>query len=641
MSDSDEKPLALRLKEALGDDYTIEGEIGRGGMGVVFRARDERLQRRVAIKVLPPELAFQKEIRERFTREAQTAARLSHPHIVPIHDVGEGKGLVYFIMGLVEGESLGGRLKRRGKLPPEEARRIMKETADALSAAHALSIIHRDIKPDNILLEGTRGRVMVTDFGIAKAVSAGTGHTLTGAGIAIGTPQFMSPEQAAGEKSIDGRSDIYSLGVVTYQMLTGDLPFSAPTVAGILMKQITEPAPVIHERRSDVPEDLSLAVARCLEKDPEGRWPTADALRRSLENRTVGTYRPTTRTEAATRPRAGTVDRMGTGRSASSTRPRTASSRPARAGGALEPLRPRAPAARPSRSPRWVRNERGEWVRASEAAESGILRDTGEPAIVQKVRAQFARWAAVSLGCFALNVATGIDSPWFLFPAAGMGIGLLTNYAKLWQSGYSWRDVLNRPPAADAIQAPGGAKGTKALPPPRREEFGAHYSSVLQVHTDRAAIITLMAKLSPTDKEMLPEVLETADALHEKALEMARTLHSMDSNLNREGLERIEDRLVELMAEAPSDERERRLTLLEQQKKAYQDLIGRRGQVADRLESSVLAMQNMRFDLLRLRSAGVGAVINDLSQATMQARALSRDVDNAIAAASEVREALG
>ena len=171
MTDATDKPLALRLKEALGDDYTIEGEIGRGGMGVVFRARDERLQRRVAIKVLPPELAFQKEIKERFTREAQTAARLSHPHIVPIHDVGEGNGLVYFIMGLVEGESLGARIKRRGKLPAEEARRIMKETADALSAAHALSIIHRDIKPDNVLLEGTRGRVMVTDFGIAKALS--------------------------------------------------------------------------------------------------------------------------------------------------------------------------------------------------------------------------------------------------------------------------------------------------------------------------------------------------------------------------------------------------------------------------------------------------------------------------------------
>src|SRR6187455_1712434 len=150
MTDATDKPLALRLKEALGDDYTIEGEIGRGGMGVVFRARDERLQRRIAIKVLPPELAFQKEIRERFTREAQTAAKLSHPHIVPIHSVGEDNGLVYFVMGYVDGESVAARIRRRGQLPVEEARRIMKETADALSAAHAFSVIHRDIKPDNI-----------------------------------------------------------------------------------------------------------------------------------------------------------------------------------------------------------------------------------------------------------------------------------------------------------------------------------------------------------------------------------------------------------------------------------------------------------------------------------------------------------
>ncbi|HXI21566.1 MAG TPA: serine/threonine-protein kinase, partial [Gemmatimonadales bacterium] len=168
-------PLAPRLSEALGTAFTIEGEIGRGGMGVVYRARDERLKRRVAIKVLPPELAFQQEIRARFTREAETAARLSHPHIVPIYTVGEGNGLVYFVMGYVDGESLAARLKRRGRLPVEEARRIMKEVADALSAAHALSVIHRDIKPDNILLDGTRGRVMVTDFGIAKAMSAGSG----------------------------------------------------------------------------------------------------------------------------------------------------------------------------------------------------------------------------------------------------------------------------------------------------------------------------------------------------------------------------------------------------------------------------------------------------------------------------------
>ena len=297
-------PLVQRLSEALGGLYTIEGEIGRGGMGVVYRARDEKLKRRVAIKVLPPELAFQADIRARFTREAETAARLSHPHIVPIFSVGEGAGLVYFVMGYVDGESLAARLRRRGKLPADEARRIMKETADALSAAHALSVIHRDIKPDNILLEGTRGRVMVTDFGIAKAISSSSGGTLTSAGVAIGTPQFMSPEQAAGEKEIDGRSDLYSLGVVSYQMLTGDLPFNAPTVAGILMKQITEVAPSVNDTRPDAPEDLVLAVARCLEKDPENRWPSADALRRALENRTVTGYRPTGALRA--RPAAGT-----------------------------------------------------------------------------------------------------------------------------------------------------------------------------------------------------------------------------------------------------------------------------------------------------------------------------------------------
>jgi serine/threonine-protein kinase len=170
MTEPDQSSLPTLLKGALGDSYTIEGEIGRGGMGVVYRARDERLQRRVAVKVLPPELAFNREIRERFTREAQTAARLAHPHIVPIHDVGEGNGLVYFVMGLIEGESLAARIRRRSRLPAEEVRRIMKETADALSAAHGLSVIHRDIKPDNILLEGTRGRVIVTDFGIAKAL---------------------------------------------------------------------------------------------------------------------------------------------------------------------------------------------------------------------------------------------------------------------------------------------------------------------------------------------------------------------------------------------------------------------------------------------------------------------------------------
>ncbi|HEU4682665.1 MAG TPA: protein kinase, partial [Gemmatimonadales bacterium] len=433
MTGPSDRPLAARLAEALGEAYTIEGEIGRGGMGVVYRARDERLQRRVAIKVLPPELAYQQDIRERFTREAQTAARLSHPHIVPIHSVGEAHGLVYFVMGYVDGESVAARIRRKGHLPVEEARRIMMETADALSAAHAFSVIHRDIKPDNILLEGTRGRVMVTDFGIAKALSSSHQATLTGIGVAIGTPAFMSPEQAAGEREIDGRSDVYSLGVVTYQMLTGALPFNAPTVAGLLMKQITEAAPDLRSKRPDTPEDLALAVARCLEKDPESRWPTADALRRALESRTTVGRRV-----------GGEAGKRGGERPRRLDHPRTADDARLERGARAAPARnqhlargpalplprfPASPLPRPGR-----RNKKDQ-----------LVPDTGEPKIIQKVRGQFASWAAVSAGCMGINVATGIEQPWFLFPMFGMGIGLLRSYATLWQSGYSWRDVVSRP----------------------------------------------------------------------------------------------------------------------------------------------------------------------------------------------------
>ncbi|HEY8257797.1 MAG TPA: protein kinase [Gemmatimonadales bacterium] len=633
MSDPRDKPLASRLSSALGDAYTIEGEIGRGGMGVVYRARDERLQRRVAIKVLPPELAFQNDIRERFTREAQTAARLSHPHIVPIHSVGEGEGLVYFVMGYVDGESVAARIRRRGKLPIEEARRIMKESADALSAAHALSIIHRDIKPDNILLEGTRGRVMVTDFGIAKALSSTSAATLTGAGVAIGTPAFMSPEQAAGEREIDGRSDLYSLGIVTYQMLTGELPFNAPSVAGILMKQITEVAPDVSTKRHDIPEDLALAVTRCLEKDPENRWPSADALRRALENRTVGSYRPTGTGWKAGRPDA----RPQAGAGGESRAPVTSRGR--------RPLEPRPLAGagpRPLPAPRSPGEIRPRRQREGRGEDELKVPDTGEPRIVQRVRGQFASWAAVSLGCFGINIATGIDHPWFLFPTFGMGIGLLRSYAQLWQAGYSWRDVVSRPPAPDAVETTmaRAVKGGRSLAAPRAEEFGAHFGSVQQVHGDRQAILKLMEKLPPSERKMLPEIQQTADALYNRAMDLARTLQAMDSNLDTQGLAQIDERMAALTREPDDPERARRLNLLERQRQTIIDLQGRRSQVASHLESCVLAMQNMRFDLLRLRSAGVAAVLGDLTQATQQAKALSRDVDNAIAAAGEIREAM-
>jgi serine/threonine-protein kinase len=258
------------------------------------------------------------------------------------------------------------------------------------------------------------------------------------------------------------------------------------------------------------------------------------------------------------------------------------------------------------------------------------------------VRGQFASWAAVSLGCFGINIATGIDHPWFLFPTFGMGIGLLRSYAQLWQAGYSWRDVLSRPPAPDAVETTmaRGIKGARTLPAPRQEEFGAHFASVQQVHGDRQAILKLMEKLPPSERKMLPEIQQTADALYNRALDLARTLQAMDSNFDAQGLAQIDERIAALGREPDDPERARRLNLLERQRQTIIDLQGRRSQVASHLESCVLAMQNMRFDLLRLRSAGVAAVLGDLTQATQQAKALSRDVDNAIAAAGEIREAM-
>src|SRR2546425_12364257 len=198
-------------------------------------------------------------------------------------------------MAYVDGESLAGRLKRRGRLPPEEARRVMIETADALGPARAVGIIPRDVTPANILLEGSRGRVVVTDFGIAKALSSTTGSaTLTATGMAIGTPAYMSPEQAAGDRQIDGRSDLYSLGVVAYQMLVGEPPFVANSTPAMLVKHISERPTPVTQRRADVPQDLSRAVMMCLEKDPMMRFPSAGALVTALDTGQVPEWRPPT-----------------------------------------------------------------------------------------------------------------------------------------------------------------------------------------------------------------------------------------------------------------------------------------------------------------------------------------------------------
>ena len=265
---------------AVGEQYDIECEIGRGGMAVVYRARDLRLNRPVAIKVLPPELAYDVAIRMRFTREAQTSAQLAHPSIVPIFDVGEREGIAYFVMGLVTGGHLGHLLAEEPQLPLDVVRRILGEVCDALAYAHQRGVIHRDIKPDNILIDADSGRALVTDFGIARAMEAGARLTVTGN--AVGTPTYMSPEQATGDREVDGRSDVYSVGVLAYQMLTGRVPFSAGNSMALLLKHVSEKPRPIAELRPDVPKPLQEAVERALRKAPDDRWPGADALRDAI-----------------------------------------------------------------------------------------------------------------------------------------------------------------------------------------------------------------------------------------------------------------------------------------------------------------------------------------------------------------------
>ncbi|HUL49750.1 MAG TPA: protein kinase [Gemmatimonadales bacterium] len=607
MNEADQA-LSERLTRALGSAYTVDHEIGRGGMGVVYSARDELLKRTVAIKVLPPELGFREEIRTRFLREAQTAARLSHPHIVPIFSVGQSPdGLVYFVMAYIDGEPLSAKLRRRGRLPPEEVRRVMGETADALAAAHSVGIIHRDVKPDNILLEGSRGRVVVTDFGIAKALSSTTGGaTLTGTGVAIGTPHYMSPEQAAGDREIDGRSDVYSLGIVAYQAIVGELPFRAPTVPGVLMKQIMEPAPLITTKRVDCPEDLGAAIMRCLEKDPEDRWPTADALRRALEARSASLPRAQSRAAAIAPPPA---------------------PRPVAAG-------ERRPRTR-GRGPR--RRERN---RARDETGASLQDTSGEPRAVRETRASFVRWASITGGLLVFDLVTGSHMHGALLTVSGAlaAFSLVPRYVRLWHAGYSWRDVLARPPAADAIQPRGSPPG--ALPQATTDEFGVHADIIEQVRRDRTAIRRIVDALPPSERRMLPDIDATIQALAKRAEELARVLHTMGTGVEAGAVARLDEKIAAAERQSSEPEVARQLELLRRQRQALVDLITRRRQVEEQLESCGLAMQNVRFDLLRLRSAGVDAVLGDLTHATAQARALSRDVDHAIAAAGEIREAL-
>ena len=268
------------IRRSLGQRYALERELGRGGMGTVYLARDLALDRPVALKILLPEFAEQTGLRERFLRETRTAAGFSHPNIVPVYAVEEADGHLAYAMGFVEGETLTQRVERAGPLTVRELVRVLQDVGYALAYAHGRGVVHRDIKPDNVMLERATGRALVMDFGISRSMTqaaTGTSAGLTRVGEVVGTPEYMSPEQASGDV-VDGRSDLYSLGLTAYFAATGTTAVTGETTQRILVRQLTERVPPVEASRPDLPPALAAAIDRCLEKEPAARFPTAEAL---------------------------------------------------------------------------------------------------------------------------------------------------------------------------------------------------------------------------------------------------------------------------------------------------------------------------------------------------------------------------
>ncbi len=666
-----------RVVVAVGDLYDVQGELGRGGMALVYRAVDRRLKRAVALKVLPPELAFREEVRRRFLREAETSAKLNYQNIVPIYSADERNGIVYLAMALVDGETLAARIARAPRMSNDEVRRLLREVAGALAYAHARGVVHRDIKPENILIDRETGRAMVTDFGIARAAEGDAQITATG--VAIGTPAYMSPEQALGEKEADGRSDIYSLGVVGYLMLTGELPFKASNTPSMMMKHLTEKLRPVRELRSDAPSDLSAIAEYALAKKPEDRFPSAAEMASALA---VPGWRAPASASAAP---AQELPPAGRGAPAPQNPAPQYQSAPPPSYPQYEPPR-YAPAPQPPPAPLqhpgardlaapWShqaafpigpdglpahpmsRREWKEWRRNyRDQLKFGI---DGRPVKTIGERIVHFRKHVVSnvavIGMLGgINLLTNPVFPWFLFPAIFMTVGLIKEWGSLWSEGVTLGQILSRPSAPDLASI--GAGGDKAagamrvLPPAIAEDeaaklappevlAGPYGANVRRAVADRAAVLATVASLAKADRDLLPDVVPTVTALVERVASVAQTLHHLDADCSPALVAELEARIAQVEREpAESSDRERRLSLLKRQLVSMTELGSRRARLTGQLDSAGLALQNLKYDLLKLRSSGVQSAIGDVNSATVEARALSREIGHVLEAADELRK---
>ena len=627
---SSDSELRTHVERVLSAHYELDTEIGRGGMGVVYRAKDRRLKRIVAIKVLPPELAFRSEIKTRFLREAETAAQLNHPNIVDIYAVDEAEGIVYFVMAYITGDNLAKRLHDRGAMSVDETRRVLRDVADALAYAHERGVIHRDIKPDNILIDAQSGRPMVTDFGIARAVTEGDSR-LTATGIAIGTPTYMSPEQAAGERTIDGRSDLYSLGVLGYQMLTGEPPFTANSTPAILVKHISEQPTPVEQRRSDVPQDLARIIMTLLEKEPANRFPSAGAVVVALD-----TGRMPPRPVTATAPAAST-------------------------------------APKPAGAQTWQ-------------SATGLDGSTSDYAAMGPTPEEWRRWNAEPVVRFRKKLAPYLFVNGVIVIASIVGqsdffgitvlwsIYLAFKYAKLWADGYDWRDVFRQPRERDLIDVADDSftylrsmfdrnqrqvmreqrrarltrsSGQHALPrvPLSGSDVmhaaGTHSDRVRRAESDRNEILALLDRMPSSERSRIPDVGRSAEALADKVRGLAVVLADLERSNAAGGSQALEDEISRLENAANpldsrgSEERVRRLAFLKRQRRSIADLASRRDAVAAKLETCMVALQNIKLDLVRLNAGSqTSQHVTDLA---LNALNLADSVDSALVISDEMR----